>query len=120
MDTALRWLGVILAATVLDLLLRFGVSPRFRGVLWGEAVLFGLTSLGLLLLHRSRPTPSGGRRVLQVILIWAFLLAGVRSGAWAAGVPVTVANLSVLGLAILAGVAHRIAGKRRRKPSRRV
>jgi len=104
MGSALRWIGVIVMATALDLLLRFGVSPGLRAVLWGEAVLFPLTSGALILLRRSRPRSSGLRGALQVILIWAFLLAGIRSGAWAAGVPVTVANLLVLGLAILAWV----------------
>jgi hypothetical protein len=118
MGTTLRWLGVILAATALDLLLRFGASPGFRGVLWGEAVVFPLTSLGLLLLRRSRPIPSGARGALQVILIWTFLLAGVRSGAWAAGVPVTAANLLVLALASVAVI--RIAGNRRRKLGRQL
>lgn len=67
-----------------------------------EAVLFVATSLVLLALYRRDPRATGWRRTLQVVLVAAFALAGIRAAIWAAGKPVFWANLTVLMLAAVA------------------
>jgi hypothetical protein len=107
--------GVMLAAAAIDLLVRFSGLASFNHVLWVEALLFPLTGLALHLVFRSRPRLSGLKRGLQVVLIWAFLLAGLRSGIWAAGFGVGAANLVIFLVALLAWLGFRIVQRRRRR-----
>jgi hypothetical protein len=100
--TALQWIAVILLATALDLGVRFGLQPDFRVSLWIEGGTFLLTAAVLLWLYRIHPARPGWRRGLQVLLVAAFALGGLRSLLWAAGNPVTRANLKVLVLGVIA------------------
>lgn len=113
MRFSLQWTGVILLATAVDLLVRFGGFADFRQVLWVETLLFPLTGLVLHRVFHFDPNRSGFRRGLQTALVWAFYLAGLRSGIWAAGFPVGAANLVVLIVAIGAWLGFRL-GKRRK------
>lgn len=70
----------MLGAAAIDLLIRLSGVASFHQVLWVEAFLFPLTGLALYLLFRSHPRLSGLKGGLQVVLIWAFFLAGLRSG----------------------------------------
>jgi hypothetical protein len=103
-----RWLAVFGAATVIDLIARFGVSFQLNRVLWVEAVLFPAAGFAFLLLMRRGPDQVGFRRKLQVFTIAAFFLAGLRSGLWAAGMPIGSVNLTVLAAAILVWSGFRI------------
>lgn len=103
-----QWVGVILAAAGIDLLFRLGIAGSYQSVLWVEAILFPLAGLTLHLIFRSRGRSHGFRGWLQVASVWAFILAGVRSGIWAAGVPVGVANLVILFLALLGWLGSRL------------
>jgi hypothetical protein len=100
--TAVRWAAVILVATALDLGVRFGLQPDFRVSLWIEGGIFLLTAALLLWLYRRTPAGRGWMRSLQILLVAAFALGGLRSLLWAAGNPVTLANLKVLLLGIVA------------------
>jgi hypothetical protein len=113
MTFTLQWIGVILIAMAIDLLVRFGGSADFTRVLWAEAFLFPLTGLALHLVFRSHPRPSALRRTLQGVLVWAFLLAGLRAGIWAAGSSVALANLVVFLVALFAWLGSRFARRRR-------
>jgi hypothetical protein len=99
--TALRWTAVILLASALDLGVRFGLQPDFEVSLWIEGGIFLLTAIILFWLYRGAPARRGWRRNLQVVLVAAFALGGLRSLIWAAGNPVTRANLKVLLLGIV-------------------
>ena len=112
MRISLQWLSVVLAATAIDLLARFGGSFSFHGVLWVEAFLFPATGVGLLFLLRKAPRLSGFKRTFQVVLIVSFFLAGLRSGLWASGLPVGTANLLVLAGAILTWIGSRVSRRR--------
>lgn len=113
MNLPLQLIGVILTATAVDLLVRFGGFADFTQVLWIEAILFPLTGFALYLVFRANEEPSGFKRRLQVAAVWVFFLAGLRSGIWAAGFPVGAANLVIFLVALLAWVGLRV-GKRRR------
>jgi len=111
----LQWVLAILAATAIDLLVRFWGSANFNWVLWVEAILFPATGVVLLLLLRSNPRLPGFKRGLQVVLVWAFILAGLRSGIWAAGFPVGAANLLIFLVALLSWLGFRISKNRKKK-----
>jgi hypothetical protein len=113
MKFPLQWIGVVLLATTIDLLVRFGGPADFTRVLWAEAFLFPLTGLALHLVFRSHPRPSALRRALQGVLLWAFLLAGLRAGIWAAGSSVGLANLVVFLVALFVWLGFRFARRRR-------
>lgn len=112
MRFALRWLGVVLIATAIDLLVRFALPFDLSRVLRVEAALFPLTGLALFLLFRSEPRASPGWRRVQIVVIAAFPLAGIRSGLWAAGLPVQRANLVVLAIGIVTWLGFRLFGGR--------
>lgn len=109
-----QWMAVILVATAMDLLVRFGGFADFTQILWVEAFLLPLTGLALVLVFRLHPTPYGFKRGLQVVLVWALLLAGLRAGIWAAGFTVGAANLIIFLAAVGAWLGFRF-GKRRGK-----
>jgi len=101
MSRTLQWATVIVAATIVDLGVRFGLQPEFRVTLWIEGSVFLLTAALLFWLCRRAPARPGWRRDLQVLLAGAFGLGGLRSLIWAAGNPVTQANLKVLLIGVL-------------------
>jgi len=109
MKVAHRWAAVILATTAVDLGVRFGLRPDFRFSLWVEGAVFLLASTILLGLYRRAPARPSWRRSLQVFVIAAFVLASVRSLLWAAGRPVTQANLAALILGLVGWVLWRRA-----------
>lgn len=108
MPALLQWILVIWVAATVDLLVRFRGSIGFARVLWTEAVLFPLTGLVLILLLRRNRRLTGFKRGLQVVLVWAFFLAGVRSGIWAAGFGVGAANLMVFLVALFGWLGWRV------------
>jgi hypothetical protein len=103
---------VILLATAIDLLARSGGFADFAQVLWIEAILLPLTGLALNLVFRNRASPPGLARGLQVVVVWAFFLAGLRAGIWAAGFPVGAANLVIFLVALLAWLGLRVWRRR--------
>jgi len=109
MRFSLQWVGVILLATAVDLLVRFGGFADFTQVLWVETLLFPLTGLALHWVFHRHPNPSGFRKGLKTALVWAFFLAGLRSGIWGSGFSVGAANLVVLIVAIGAWLGFRLA-----------
>lgn len=116
MRTALKWSSVILAATAVDLLARFGGPFNLTRILWIEALLFPAVGIGLIALLKKNPRLSGFKRRVQVLIIASFFLAGLRSGLWASGVPVGRANMVVLFAAVLAWIGFRI-NRGRKRPS---
>lgn len=108
MGVALRWIGVIAAATAADLVVRFVLPLDQTGVLRVEAILFPLTGLALLALFRAGPRLSPGWRRAQIVAVAAFSLAGLRAGLWAGGVPVNRANLAALGVGALTWLGIRL------------
>lgn len=113
MRTVLKWSGVILAASVVDLLARFGGTFNLTRILWTEALLFPAVGVSLLYLLRGSPPLSGFKRGSQVVIIVSFFLAGLRSGLWAFGMPVGKANIVVLVAAVLVWVGFRIGRSRK-------
>jgi hypothetical protein len=99
---------VVLLAAAIDMLARFRGAFDMGRVLRVEAVLFPMTGLVLLFLLWRRPPLPGFRRRLQIVLAAGFLLAGLRSGLWAWGMPVGRVNLVVLGAAAVAWVVYRV------------
>ncbi|MGD2120922.1 MAG: hypothetical protein PVJ76_04220 [Gemmatimonadota bacterium] len=108
MKTFLKWAVVFAVATFVDLLARFAIPFQMTRVLAVEAVLFPAAAAAFLVLMRKGPSQTGFRRKLQIILIGGFFLAGLRSGLWAAGIPVGTVNLLVLAAAVLTWVAYRV------------
>lgn len=115
MPILVQWILVISAAAIVDLLVRFRLSPSFAATLWAEAVLFPLTGVVLLLLLKAGPRLKGFRRGLQVVLVWTFFLAGVRAGIWAMGFRVGTANLVIFFAALFGWLGYRVTGGGRRK-----
>jgi hypothetical protein len=101
---------IALVATV-DLSVRFLVDFRLDRVLWTEAVLF-IAAGTLLLASGPRSAPVGWRRFVQVCLAVGFLLGGIRAGLWAAGVPVTAANATVLIIGLVAATIAWVRGRK--------
>lgn len=108
MRTFFRWLLVFVAATAVDLFVRFGLPFRMDRVLWTEAVLFPATGLVFLVLFSRGAPPAGFKRAIQIFIIASFFLAGFRSGLWAVGLPVGTVNLLVLTGALVAWLAFRV------------
>lgn len=108
MRFTLQWVGIILVVAAVDLAVRFRIEGDYGRVLWVEAILFPLAAFALNLLFRSRGRPSGGQGRFETVVVWAFFLAGIRSGLWAAGLPVGVANLVLFLLAILGWTGSRL------------
>lgn len=106
---------MILSATAIDLLARFGGFTNFTQVLWIEAALLPLTGFALHLVFRRNASPPGFKRGVQVVVAWAFFLAGLRAGIWAAGFPVGAANAVIFLVALLAWLGTRIRKRRRVK-----
>ena len=107
MRTFWKWMVVFGAATAVDLFARFGLSFQMTRVLLVEAILFPVSALLFLKLMRAGPEQTGFRRKLQIGIVAAFILAGLRSGLWAAGLPIGIVNLSVLAAALFAWLAYR-------------
>lgn len=97
----LQWTAVIIVATVVDLGVRFALRPDFAVVLWAEGSVFLVAAVLLFWLYRRTPARPGWRRNVQVLFVAAFALGGLRSLIWAAGNPVTQANLKVLVIGVL-------------------
>lgn len=116
MRTTLKWSGVILAATVADLLARFVGSFDLTRILWAEALIFPAAGMALIAILKRSPRLSGFKRSLQVLIIASFFLAGLRSGLWASGVPVDKANMGVLLVAVLVWLWFRIRRGRSGNP----
>jgi len=99
------WVGLVAAATAVDLAVRFAIPFDLSRVLAVETVLFFATALTMAWIVSRAPAKRRWVRVLQWGLVWSFALAAVRSGIWACGQPVVRANVAVcaLGAAVLAG-----------------
>ena len=107
------WLLLFAIVGIIELVVRFAIPFETRRVLVVEAVLFlgaGVVS-GIL---ARRAVQVGWRYALQWALVAAFVLAAVRAGLWAVGVPVPRANqiIALLGVLALGAVWLR----RRRRP----
>jgi hypothetical protein len=109
MRTLMKWLGVFAGATAIDLFVRFGLPFQMTTVLVAEAILFPVTGFVFLWLLRRSPGKVGFPRRLQLLTIAAFFLAGLRAGLWASGVPIGMANIAVLMVAVLAWLSFRRA-----------
>ena len=107
MKSFVQWAAVLAVATALDLAIRFLLPFNLARVLAVESLLFPATGWVLLHFSRRAPGPGRGTRIVQVILIAGFFLAGLRSLLWVLGVPVQMANLVVVILAALAWIGFR-------------
>ena len=108
MTTFWKWMAVFGAATAVDLVVRFGMPFQLTRILWAEAVLFPVAALAFLFLYREKPGETGFRRRFQIVMIVAFLLAGLRSGLWAFGLPIGTVNIAVLVATFLVWAGFRI------------
>ena len=109
------WLLLFAMVGIIELAVRFALPFERRRVLVVEAVVFlGAGVVSGMLVRRS--VQVGWRYALQWALVGAFVLAAVRAGLWAVGVPVARANqiIGLLGVLALAAV-----WLRRRSPSGR-
>jgi len=111
-----RWILVIATATAVDLLIRFAGPFDFRRVMLREAVLFTATGLVLAGLLRFEPMKRGWPRTTRVLLVWFFLLGGLRPILYSLGVPLMAANLTTLIVA-LGGLAVWLLRRRRQRPA---
>ena len=105
------WVATIAAVATVDVVVRFLLAFRLEQVLWAETVLFlaGGTVLFRLLPHVStRPW----LRMVQLLLAAGFVLGGLRAGLWAAGMPVAIANATILVAAVLAGTVACFRGRK--------
>jgi hypothetical protein len=107
------WLLVIAAVAALDLVARFGLGLELEDVLWIEALLFVVSAGVLCWLYRGNPAAPGWRRAVQLVLIASLLLAAVRSGIWASGQPVVLANAVIVCLGLAGWVYWRYLGRSR-------
>jgi hypothetical protein len=111
----LLWVVTIVAVAVTDVAVRLLLAFRLEHVLWAEAVLFlggGTVLLRLLSRDSARPW----LRMVQLLPAAGFLLGGVRAGLWAAGMPVTVANATILLAGGLAATVAWFRGRKARRP----
>ena len=113
--TWLPWAALFGTIATVEVLVRFAVPFSLRRVLVVEALLFFGAALAALRLTLRPAKPSKWRRLLQWSLVWGLALGAIRAAIWAAGQPVTRANLAALLVAIIALAASRI---RRRRQSR--
>jgi len=111
-----QWAAIILIATGIDLAARFLGRFDLQRILRVEGVLFLATAAALLLLLRHHPRSRGWRRGLQVGLIAAFALAGLRAGLWSIGASVMLANAVVLVSAVFGILLHIRSRRRRHHP----
>ncbi len=103
-----KWITLLGIATALDLFFRFGMPFRLTRVLWAEAVIFPAAALAFLLFYRAQPGKTAFRRKVQVVMIAAFFLAGLRSGLWAFGLPIGTVNIVVLVATFLVWAGFRV------------
>jgi hypothetical protein len=113
MSSRWRWILVVAAATVLDLVGRFASSFDFGRVMHLEAVLFPATVAVLIWLRRSEPATRGWPNRARLGVIWLFGLGALRPLLWTLGAPIMVANLATLAVA-LAGLLLWAIRRRRR------
>jgi hypothetical protein len=112
----LQWTLAILTAAIVDLAARIALPFDLRRVLLVETFLFPATGLLLGRLAIRSPARRGWRRTLQWVAVAAFVLAGLRSGLWVAGAPVTIANGVVLAAAVAAWLVARRRTRERSRP----
>jgi hypothetical protein len=103
MPSRWRWILIVIAATALDLLARFGASFDFDRVMHIEAVLFPVTGALLATLVRYEPSTQGRPHAARIGLVWLFALGGLRPVLWTLGVSLMWANRATLAVA-LAGI----------------
>ena len=102
--------GVIVVA---EAVVRFAMPFNLTRVLVVEALLFFAAAVVIIILIQRPPFATGWRRRLQWIVVWFFILGGIRAAIWALGQPVMRANITILLLGIVVLIANRI---RRRRP----
>jgi hypothetical protein len=117
MPSRWRWILVVVAATVLDLLARFATSFDFGRVMHVEAVLFPVVAIVLATLLRYEPSTTAWPHAVRVGLVWLFGLGGLRPVLWTLGLPVMVANLATL-VALLVGILIWVFRRRHRGPGK--
>lgn len=108
------WIVPLAVVATIDLSVRFLLGFPFEHVLWTEAVLFLAAGILFFRLALRATTRSWARR-LQMTLAAAFVLGALRAGLWGAGLPVTVANATIL---IAGAIAVGATWHRTRRQSR--
>lgn len=104
--------GVIVAA---EALVRFAIPFNLMRVLVVEALLFFAAAIVIIILIQRPPLALGWCRGLQWILVWFFILGGIRAAIWALGQPVMRANMAVLLFGIVVLIGNRIWRRRHRE-----
>jgi hypothetical protein len=117
MSSRWRWIFVVMAATSLDLLARFGAAFSFARVMHIEAVLFPVTGAALATLFRYEPGTQGWPRTIRVALVWLFGLGGLRPVLWTVGVPLMAANITTLVVALTGMMIWWFRRRSRRSPT---
>jgi hypothetical protein len=107
--------GVIVAT---EALVRFAIPFNFTRILVVEALLFFAAAIVIIILIRRPPFALGWYRGLQWILLWFFILGGIRATIWALGQPVMRANMAILLIGIVVLIANRIWRRRHRQQRR--
>ena len=97
-----QWVIIIFLTIVIDLGVRFATNFEMSLVIRVEAFLFLLTSVVLFILYRQSPPTTRKGNWIQLLIIFSYALAGIRSAIWAAGQPVYLANLTILIIGIIA------------------
>ena len=97
MRKLLPWILLFATTAAIDVAVRFAMSFELRRVLLVEAVLF-LMAAGIIGALARRSPQTGWRHVLQWVIAGGLILAALRAGLWAAGLPVARANLVIAGL----------------------
>ncbi|MFO7587782.1 MAG: hypothetical protein R6X22_06875 [Gemmatimonadota bacterium] len=110
MRRIVSWPVVAGGSAAVDWLVRFGTGFDMPRVLAFETVLFPLTAAALEAMRRKGHARRGSTPLLQLLLVWTFALAGLRSALLTAGSSYVVANLApvvVAGAALLLVLARR-------------
>ena len=115
---SVAWATLFGVIVVAEALVRFAIPFNLTRVLVVEALLFFAAAIVIIILIQQPPFASGWRRGLQRILLWFFILGGIRAAIWASGQPVMRANMAILVFGIVVLIANRIWRRRHRKQPR--
>jgi hypothetical protein len=114
---SVAWATLFAVIIGVEVIVRFAIPFNLTRVLVVEALLFFAAAIVIIILIQRSALALRWRRGLRWILLWFFILGGIRSAIWASGQPVMRANMTILCLGIVLLIGNRIWRRRHREQS---